>query len=239
MGVAEGGLISTGIRPLDELLGGWERGRITLIVGKTGVGKTTILLSSAISLSRIGAVIFIDCEGNLSGALRRLIQPLNNLHASSPSTAEEQAKIVRGLRLLSPSFLSSVVAVIVDGIAYHYHPWIRCAETDRERDEAQSWLEGQFYELSTLARRLNVPVVASTWPTSELDREPGEEGLGIVGGFAASAYSRTILEVRPLTELSRSIRVLKHQNPSLTGKEIELRASDLPIFQGAVVDGRL
>ncbi|MEM4497615.1 MAG: hypothetical protein QW692_02175, partial [Nitrososphaerota archaeon] len=90
-----------------------------------------------------------------------------------------------------------------------------------------------------LTRKLNILVIASTRLTLELDRERVQEGICIVGGFAASAYSRTILEVRPLTELSRSIRVMKHQNPSLTGKEIELRASDLSIFQGAVVDGCL
>jgi len=224
--------VSTGIAPLDGLLGGWERGRITLLVGKTGVGKTTLLLSSAVAMCGEGDVIYVDCEGNFSGILAAgALQPPEGLRISSPASPDEQLKVVRSLETLGRLFISSRSAVIVDGIAFHYHPWIRGAEDDSARDAAQSWLESQLYSLSSLARRHNVPVIISSWPTSEPE-VPGEEGTGIVGGFAASAFSRTILEMYFVSDTRRGIRVVKHQDPNLINRRVEISLEDLPLFRG-------
>ena len=223
--------ISTGIKPLDELIGGWERGRITLLVGKTGVGKTTLLLSSAIAMCEEGDVIYVDCEGNFSGDLAAHGILPEGLRISSPTSPEDQLKTIKSLDSLGKVFLSSVAAIIVDGIAFHYHPWIRSAEDDAARNAAQSWLETQFYQLSNLARRHNIAVVASSWPTSEPDTILWEEGTGIVGGFAASAFSRTILEMYFVSDTRRGIRVTKHQNPELVKRSVEIELNDLPLFR--------
>lgn len=223
--------ISTGIKPLDELLGGWERGRLTLLVGRTGVGKTTLLLSSAIAMCEEGDVIYIDCEGNFSGGLVMRGWPPEGLRISSPASPEDQLKTVKGLDTLGRTFLTSVAAIIVDGIAFHYHPWIRGAEDDAARGAAQSWLEAQFYQLSTLARKYNIAVIASSWPTSEPEAAPWEEGTGIVGGFAASAFSRTILEMFFISDTRRGVRVVKHQSPELVRRSVEIELDDLPLFR--------
>ena len=210
--------VHTGIRGLDQLLGGgWERGRITLIEGESGVGKTTLLILSSLSIARDGGIVhYIDAEMNFTPSLLESIKPPEAMKIVSPQSLEEQAEVVVKMSRLAPSYLSSLSLIVVDSLTYHYHAKIRSAEEEDERDRVQRELEKQLYALQSIARRHGVAVVASTWPTSM------EEG-GRVGGFAASAYSRTILRMVIQGEDTRLVKIVKHQNPALNGRSTILR----------------
>lgn len=55
--------ISTGISTLDRALGGLRPGRLTVIAGKPGAGKTTLMLQVAIAAARAGhPALVISCE---------------------------------------------------------------------------------------------------------------------------------------------------------------------------------
>ena len=55
--------IPTGLSALDRILGGLCTGRLTVIAGKPGAGKTTLMLQMALSAARSGnPVVVVSCE---------------------------------------------------------------------------------------------------------------------------------------------------------------------------------
>ena len=53
----------TGLRALDRILGGLCTGRLTVVAGKPGAGKTTLMLQMALSAARAGhPVVIVSCE---------------------------------------------------------------------------------------------------------------------------------------------------------------------------------
>jgi recombination protein RecA len=58
--------VTSGIPEIDELTGGFPRGRITEVYGKTGVGKTSLMSMCIAELSKKHKVLFIDAENALN-----------------------------------------------------------------------------------------------------------------------------------------------------------------------------
>jgi len=55
--------IPTGLSALDRILGGLCPGRLTVIAGKPGAGKTTLMLQTALTAARAGhSVVIVSCE---------------------------------------------------------------------------------------------------------------------------------------------------------------------------------
>jgi replicative DNA helicase len=52
----------TGLRELNEMLGGWESGTFTVLMGSPGVGKTALWLQSALHLARSQPVALVQLE---------------------------------------------------------------------------------------------------------------------------------------------------------------------------------
>jgi len=211
--------IPTGIKPLDGLIGGWKRGIITLLIGASGVGKSTLLIAAAANASLNGIrVNYIDTEGN----------PVEEV---APKVVVEHAR--DGMESLEESFskleqlpgnLLENSLIIVDSITYHYHALIRASSNEAERDRLQSRLETLVYKLHNIAVRHNAAAVVSTWPTSMR----GEEEEDFVGGFAVKTYSRIQLRMS-LTESSdvRLIEVVKHQSPRMYKRNVLIRLDEI------------
>ena len=201
--------LKTGIRKLDGLLGGGlDKGRVTLLIGETGVGKTTLLMAIARNANK--RVAYIDCEGNPIELLG------DHIMASEARTMDELISALETLSKLSanPSLL------IVDGLTYHYHVEMRLAESDGDRDRAQRRIERVAFKLQDMAWRRGIAVIASTWPTAI------EEG--VVGGFAVKAYSRIHLRMRwGGSDETRILEVLKHQDPKISGRRVEIGLGEL------------
>ena len=204
--------IPSGLKPIDNLIGGWRRKTITLLIGESGSGKSTLLIASAYHAVKNGIrVNYLDTEGNpVEDVLYRLPEDsrrgLSVEHAVRDMESLEDA--VRRLRNLPREVLEKSL-IIVDSVTYHYHALMRTAGTDAERDRLQSRLESIMYGLHRIAVENDVAVVASTWPTSAYDPE-GD----YVGGFAVKTYSRIQLRLH-LSMLSdeRVVEVVKHQDP--------------------------
>lgn len=211
-------VIKTGIKPLDELLGGWSRGVMTLLVGETGVGKSSLLISSALKAAEKGIKVFyLDVEGNIAGeALEGFIVELANT-----SMGELEESVSKLSKLPSSTIMDSLI--IVDSVTYHYHALIRMAREEKERDELQAALENIVYKLHGITTRNNAATVLSTWPTSMF-----EEESDFVGGFAVKTYTRIQLRME-FTELDRvrRLRIVKHQDVSKYGSSTLLRLEDL------------
>ena len=212
-------MIPTGIKPLDSLIGGWRRGIITLLIGESGVGKSTLLIASAASASLSGVrVNYIDTEGN---PVEEVAPRVAVEHARDGMESLEEA-LSRLERL--PRDLLENSLIIVDSITYHYHALIRASLNEAERDRLQSRLEAIVYKLHNIAVRCNAAAVISTWPTSMR----GEEEEDFVGGFAVKTYSRLQLRMCA-TESSdvRLIEVIKHQSPRMYKRSVLIRLSEV------------
>jgi len=206
--------IPSGLKPIDDLIGGWKRRIITLLIGESGAGKSTLLIASAYHAAKKGfRVNYIDTEGN----------PVEDVMERLPENAKRNINIeraVKGMESLEdavrrlgnlPRELLEKSLIIVDSITYHYHALIRTAGTDAERDKLQSRLEAIVYSLHSLAVGNDAAAVASTWPTSIYDPE-GD----YVGGFAVKTYSRIQLRIYPsMLSNERVVEVVKHQIPKI------------------------
>lgn len=224
--------IPTGIKNLDDIIGGWPKGVMTLLVGETGVGKTTLLMSSASSIAGRGVrVFYIDTEGNDVG---RLSSNIVVEHANQSMESLEEA--VEKLSRLPPTMLKDSL-IVVDSVTYHYHALIRIAGMDVERDELQSVLEKIVYKLHGITVRNSSATILTTWPTSL-----GEEEGDCVGGFAVKTYTRLQLKM-DFTEYEnvRKIKIIKIQDPSRYGiiatVSLEELAMNISRSFGGVVEG--
>lgn len=65
---ADENFIPSGIKELDEMIGGFYRGRITELWGEPGVGKTHLVTLLMANLSKDNKVLFVDSEFSLNKA---------------------------------------------------------------------------------------------------------------------------------------------------------------------------
>jgi len=107
----------TGVGELDRLLGGGlVKGQITLLAGAPGIGKSTLMLQTAASLSKDKKVLYISGEESLSqisSRAKRLNVDGKNIFLLSETNIEN---IIAALNKISPDVL------IIDSIQTVYHP---------------------------------------------------------------------------------------------------------------------
>jgi RecA/RadA recombinase len=219
--------IPSGIKPIDNLIGGWRRGIVTLLVGESGAGKSTLLAASAYSNAKRGVrVNYVDTEENPLEDVFDTLPPdcrrnVNVEHAVE--SMEDLEDAINRLRKLPREVLDKSL-IIVDSITYHYHSLMRASISDYERDRLQARLESIIYSLHQTANEYDSAIVATTWPTSVYDPE-GD----YVGGFAVKVYSRTHLRIHLLMPGSnvRIIEVVKYQDPRIYGRRVKVTLNDL------------
>jgi len=206
--------------PLDELLGGLERGTVTNIYGAPGTGKTNICMHAVIEAVRRGdSVVYIDTEGSFSTErLKQLAPDWENIAGKitiiEPSSFAEQGKIIRNLK---PAGL-----IVLDSAVSLYR--LEHAENDRKEDimKANRELSKQIAVLSKLARG-NGSVVLITahmfqsWDTGEHD---------VVGGESLKYWSKALVLLERTGKMSeRKATLIKHRwLPE--GKSVKFMLSD-------------
>ena len=87
--------ITSGVKEIDALVGGYPRSRITEIYGKKSVGKTTLMMYMLAAISQENKILYIDAENALNvGRLEELKANMKNIDFSTSSVLEDIGQII-------------------------------------------------------------------------------------------------------------------------------------------------
>ena len=189
--------IVTGIKQLDNLLGGALWPGLHCIQGDPGIGKTAFALQVACDCGGVG--VFVTCEMSPLEILRRVIARTCNVPMSALTNgtltrlrimeyAQAAAAAAPGLIILDATAVP-VSADFIYKIAYTHskaagercmvaidslHSWQTVSSGPTEYDRLADCLDS----LKKLSARLNAPVLY----ISERNRESSKKGGGLSGG---------------------------------------------------------
>ncbi len=211
--------ISTGSPALDLALGigGIPRGRITVLYGPEGAGKTTLAYQIAVEAQKSGGVAaFIDTEHSVDPAYARSLGVnCDTLLISCPETAEDALHI---LETLARS--GGIDVIILDSVA------ALLPETERDglmgddhRGAAALLLSRALRRISTALRQTDTAAIFTN-QVRERPAAPYGRSEFTPGGRALKFHASVLLEIRcrgPLapgttdTGNRVSIRVIKNK----------------------------
>ncbi len=150
-------MLSTGVKSLDELLGGGiAEGVLTQIYGSFATGKTTLAVQ--IGLLSGKKVAYVDTEGGFSPerlsqmAEARGFNPeeaLQRFILFTPGNFKEQRRVIGSLKKVVDKTFSLVV---VDSLTAHYR-------AEEQRRNLANELAKQLQVLLWIARRNDIPVL--------------------------------------------------------------------------------
>lgn len=181
---------------LDGLLaGGLARASITQAYGPPASGKTTLAMSSAISVAYDGGeALYIDTEGLSLERLEQIAaavvpEPelpdvLDRIKVSRAHDFDEQAARIREAATMA----DGVDLIVLDSATGLYR-----VEQGEETDEGQALdrLGDQLAFLLSLARRYTLSVLI----TNQVFTDPDEEVIRPLGGETLAHWSETILRL--------------------------------------------
>ena len=201
--------VSTGNRPLDDLLGGGlERRTITQIYGEPASGKSTFCLMAAVASLRAGnSVIYIDTEGF---SVERFAQVAgghaaefaDRLYLFEPiDFAQQGAMIADAEGLLRKRDGAPVDLLVMDSATALYR-----TELDLGR-EAVRKLSHHMIKLLGLAKKYDIPVLITNqiYVDVERDRVAG------LGGTALEHISKAIVRLEKRDSVRRAM-LRKHRS---------------------------
>ena len=201
--------VSTGSRPLDDLLGGGlERRTITQIYGEPASGKSTFCLMAAVASLRAGnSVIYIDTEGF---SVERFAQVAgghaaefaDRLYLFEPiDFAQQGAMIADTETLLRKKDGAPVDLLVMDSMTALYR-----TELDLGR-EAVRRLSHHVIKLLGLAKKYDIPILITNqiYVDVERDRVSG------LGGTALEHISKAIVRLEKRDSVRRAM-LRKHRS---------------------------
>jgi DNA repair protein RadB len=214
------------------LFGGYDKDIITTIYGPAGCGKTNFCMMASASAARHGGkVIFIDTEGGFSVERFRQLckdaeeskKALENIIILKPTSFEEQWDAF-GKLLKEIKSKNEISLIVVDGMTMLYRLLLAESKEDKRKvDEINSILARQMRMLAEIARKRNIPVLATNQVyydfLSEEDLRAGKEkNANMVGGDIMRYWSKCIIELKN-NRGRRSVVLRKHR--SLPEKELD------------------
>ncbi|MGB9748386.1 MAG: DNA repair and recombination protein RadB [Candidatus Woesearchaeota archaeon] len=204
--------LSSNSKVIDKLLeGGFENDVVTTIYGPAASGKTTICLLAAISASRQGKVVFIDCEGGFS--VERLKQLAKNyerilekIFLLKPTTFDEQTKAFELLnKTIQEDAQNKFKLIVVDTISMLY----RVKKEDEDIRELNRKLSYQINLLSQIARKKNIPVIITSQVYSDFE---DKNSVKLVGGDIIKYSSKCIIELENIGANKKKAILIKHRS---------------------------
>lgn len=235
--------VPSGIAPLDELTGGWQRNDLIIVAARPSVGKTAFALQAALNAAKAGhPVLFVSLEMGAVQLADRAIAHLagvNALHIRDPRNMEEEEwpkvtsvhKLVDGL----PFRIDDSANATVDAIA------ARARQVDAEERLGMVVIDYLTYvqppkaentteaiqvitrQLKALAKELSIPVLLLSQLNRDGDDEPELRHLRGSGAIEQDADAVVMLH-RPQKDNRDlvKLKLAKQRNGPLG--EVYLRA---------------
>lgn len=201
--------LPTGIRDLDEKLGGMHRGDLIVVGARPAMGKTAFMLNTALGCQAPVGIISGE-QGRLQIALRLIaIRGQASLHNMRLGrvTDHEWQRINGAISALqvAPIWLFDKPAPTIDEIERQARRWkyenaIQVLMVDYvQKVEGGAGKEKRLQvgdvvsRLKNIGRELDIPVLALAQLNRELEKRPlGEDGMGRMGQMGDFAESATI-----------------------------------------------
>ena len=223
--------ISTGVECLDDLLGGgFPFGRLSLIFGEFGTGKTTLAMQCAVNHAKDGhSTMYVDPNGEFS--LDRLSQvalqdlglvaPL--IMVFSPRTFQRQSEIIESLG----SFISPKIRLIIfDTISSLY----RLELADRKQTfTLNRQMNRQLASLAETAKTKEIAVLLTSQVRSVFEEKEtyGRQSIEPVAARLLGFWPDLILCLRSTNNSSiRKAELMKPRQLGLASYSCLLRLTD-------------
>lgn len=187
--------VSTGFAGLDNVVGGFRRGELTIVAARPSVGKSAIALNFSLHAMRSVPVLFFSQEMSAEELANRALAfrasvPLHVIGGTKPPTEDEIAGLWRAAGQREPGELwiddrSHLTAAEVaratrravrrHGVRLVVVDYLQRMQHDRRAGETTTRQVGETAKaMKTLARNANVPVVC----LAQLNREVEGRGDG-------------------------------------------------------------
>ncbi len=201
--------ISTGFRPLDEILGGGiDSETITEVYGEAGSGKTNLAMMLARSAISSGKkAVYIDTEGISIERLQQICGDdfdimMEDMMIRHVYTLPEQDRAVE--KAIEIAKNGKVGLIVVDSMTGLY----RLNLGTEEESGGMRSLTRQMIGLLTAARRYELAVFITNQVYT--DRQRGE--YRPIGGHVVDHYAKTIIRLDKLRDGRRRAVVTKHRS---------------------------
>lgn len=196
--------LTTGVRALDELLGGIEPGVLTEFVGEFGSGKTQLCHQLAVTVQLPvkdggleGSALYIDTERTFSASRIKAIAKrfglnvsdvLRRIYVARVVNSEHQIVVAReALRIIGEK---NVKLVIVDSLINHFRSEYPGREALAIR---QQKLAGHLADLMRIAEIYDIPIVFTNQIVSSPDPFTGSPKAPAGGNVVAHRATYRIL----------------------------------------------
>ena len=179
-GITQAGL-STGLKDLDELLGGWQKSDLIILAGRPGMGKTAAALTFALNAAKEGHPIgFFSLEMANDQVVARLVSMVGKLRLDLVNQKQIKESDM-GAYDSARELVASLPIYIDDTPGLHYHDLTARAKRLAKRhkvellvvdylqlvhgstsrqDSREQEVSRATQGLKALAKSLNVPVLA-------------------------------------------------------------------------------
>lgn len=103
--------VTSGVAEIDELVGGFPRGRITQVYGLAGIGKTSLMMRCLAEVSKTSKVLYCDVENAISiERVKELGGDLTKIDYNNQSILEDVCELIR-------TNLSRYDVIVLDSVA--------------------------------------------------------------------------------------------------------------------------
>ncbi len=200
--------LSTGIPELDNAIkGGWRKGGVTLLYGPTIKNvQHELLYQTTIYMALRGyRILYLDTIGTFETIMQKFCSASSSRKKTSKKLREkitkisildfqEQCEVIQNADELLQK--NKIDIIVLNDLITHYHSEYLNAGEEEKADRAQAKLAQMMYQLSTIARHYNIPVITTNYEILK-----PHYYIPFMGGAAVGYYARTIIAISPFEYL--------------------------------------
>ncbi|MBQ3379908.1 MAG: DnaB-like helicase C-terminal domain-containing protein [Clostridia bacterium] len=189
-----GSVIQTGLRELDDLIGGFYPGELVVIAARPGMGKTALGIQTAINASKCTGkkVVYFSLELSNEQLKKRIVKADAAFNASTIIISDSPGASVADMKILCCG-MGDLGLVVID-----YLQLLNRRQHDRDRPHK---IAETSCGIKNMARELNVPVVCVSQLSGALEKR--ENKRPSLRGMTHSDYGALVQDADVIIGLYR------------------------------------